>query len=256
MNDHSPTRRVLLGAGLGAAAGLLADVGPADAAPKRRVVVWSEGTAPKNVYPEDINVAIAQGLKPLKDWDVLIAGFGDPEHGLSEEMLNKTDVLIWWGHQRHGQVNQEVVDRVVRRVREGGMGYIPTHSSHYARPFQKLLGTKCGWPGGVAADGSQCKVVVKEPRHPVARGIKEFVIPRTERYGEPFEVPAPDTVVFDGIYTLPNGQTEKSRQGLIWTVGKGKVFYFQPGHETYPIYFQEEVRQVFRNAVVWAAPRR
>ncbi len=249
------SRRRLLGGGLAMAGGLL--LGPASkAAPRRRVMVWSEGTAPKNVYPADINTAIAEGLKPLKGWDVVVASLSDPDQGLSEEALSQTDVLIWWGHQRHDQVKDEAADRVVRRVQESGMGFIPTHSAHYSKPFKKLMGTNCGWPGGVVNDGSPVKLIVKTPRHPIVHSIKDFVVPHTERYGDPFEVPTPEAVIFDGIYTLPDGTTQACRQGLVWTVGKGKVFYFQPGHETYPIYYQEEIRRVFRNAVAWAAPKR
>jgi trehalose utilization protein len=62
-------------------------------------------------------------------------------------------------------------------------------------------------------------------------------------------------VVFDGVYTKPNGGKEPGRMGLCWTVGKGKVFYFTPGHETYDDFYRPEVRQILRNAVLWAARR-
>ena len=99
-------------------------------------------------------------------------------------------------------------------------------------------------------------MIVKDKQHPIVRGVSDFTLPHTERYTEPFEVPEPEAVVLDGIYTLPDGTTEQSRQGLVWTVGKGKVFYFQPGHETYPIFFDENVRKILRNAVEWAAPKK
>ena len=112
------------------------------------------------------------------------------------------------------------------------------------------------WNGGYVEDGSKLNLIVAAPTHPIAKGLKDFVIPHTERYTEPFDVPTPETLVFDGLYTRPDGATERSRQGMTWTVGKGRVFYFQPGHESYPIYFQAEVQQVFRNAVRWAAAQK
>lgn len=259
MENRGYNRRELLGAGLALAGGALLaseDAAVADPKPpkqKKRVVCWSEGTAPKNIYPKDINVAIAEGLEPLKGWDVVTASLTDPDQGLPDDLLNSATVLIWWGHMRHDDVHNELVNRIVKRVKEDGMGFIATHSAHWSKPFKTLMGTPCGWTGGYVEDGSKVDVSVKAPKHPIAHGIKDFVIPHTERYTESFEVPDPELLVFDGLYTRPNGTLEKSRQGMIWTVGKGRVFYFQPGHESYPIYFQEEVRQVFRNAVPWAA---
>jgi trehalose utilization protein len=238
-----------------AAGGLLLSTEAFGAASKRRVLVWSEGTAPKNVYPKDINAAVAEGLRPLKDWEVVAASLSDPDQGVSEESLNKTDVLIWWGHVRHGDVKDELVARIVRRVKEDGMGFIALHSSHFSKALKRLLGTRCGFSEYVC-DGSSVKVIVKEKDHPIARGIKDFTLDKTERYSEPFQVPKPEAVVFDGVYQRPDGSTEESRQGLVWTVGKGKVFYFQPGHETYPHFFDKSVRQILCNAVEWAAPAR
>jgi trehalose utilization protein len=223
---------------------------------KRRVVVWSEGTAPKSVYPHDVNAVIAEGLKPLKNWDVQTASLNDPDQGLPQDTLQNASVLIWWGHQRHGDVQDELVARIVRRVKEEGMGFIATHSAHWSKPFKALMGTSGSWNGGYMEDGSKLNLTVSAPKHPIAKGLKDFVIPHTERYTEPFDVPTPETLVFDGLYTRPNGTTEKSRQGLTWTVGKGRVFYFQPGHESYPIYYQAEVQQVFRNAVPWVAAKK
>jgi trehalose utilization protein len=223
---------------------------------KRRVVVWSEGTAPEDkVYTNDINAAIAEGLRSLEGWEVITASLQDPDQGLSPERLNSTDVLIWWGHKKHGEVKDELVDRIVARVKEQGMGFISLHSSHFAKPFRRLMGTRCSWRE-YKADGTSARIIVKEPNHPIARGVKDFTLPRIERYGEPFAVPPPEVVVLDGIYTKPDGTTEPGRMGMCWTVGKGKVFYFTPGHETYPDFFMPEVRQILRNAVLWAAPER
>ena len=254
------SRRALLGGGLALAGGILAateaQAFPTPAKAKRRVVVWSEGTAPKKVYPDDINTVIAEGLKPLKGFDVSIANLSDPDQGLSQERLAATDVLIWWGHQKHGDVSDELVARIVKRVKEDGMGFIATHSAHYSKPLKAILGTNCGWKY-YTDDGAKLDVIVTAPHHPIARGIKNFVVPKTERYGDPFEVPTSEAVIFDGIYTLPDGKTgEHAQQGMVWTVGKGRVFYFQPGHEGYPIYFMPEIQQIFRIGVLWAASKK
>jgi len=243
----------MLAAGAATAGGLLLGAEALGAVRKRRVIVWSEGSAPKNVYPKDINTVVAEGLKPLKNWEVVIASLSDPDQGVPDESLKKTDVLIWWGHVRHNDVKDALVDRIVRRVKEDGMGFIALHSSHFSKALKKLLGTRCGFSAYVV-DGSSVKVIVKEKSHPIAKGIKDFMLDKTERYSEPFQVPKPEAVVFDGVYQRPDGSTEESRQGLVWTAGKGKVFYFQPGHETYPHFFDKNVRQILLNAVAWAAP--
>jgi len=252
------SRRSLLCAGLAATGAVLIGekvLAGAQAPAKRKVVVWSEGTAPKNIYPADVNTAIAEGLKPLSNWEVVTASIDQPDQGISAELLDSASVLIWWGHKRHDDVKQELVTKIVKRVKEDGMGFIATHSAHYSKPLKQILGTNCGWKYYIN-DGSKLTVVVKDAAHPIARGVKDFDSPKTERYGDPFEVPTPEAFVFDGIYTLPNGTTEHSQQGLTWTIGKGRVFYFQPGHEEYPMYFQPEIQAVFRNAVRWAGPRR
>ncbi|HNQ87871.1 MAG TPA: ThuA domain-containing protein [Verrucomicrobiota bacterium] len=219
---------------------------------KRRVVVWAEGTAPEDkVYPQDVNTAIADGLKGLAGWEIVIAGLRDPDQGLSPERLAGTDVLMWWGHKLHGEVKDDLVQRIVRRVKEEGMGFIALHSAHFAKPYRALMGTRCSWRE-YKADGTSARVIVKLPDHPIARGVKDFELPKIERYGEPFAVPTPEAVVLDGVYTKPNGEKEPGRMGLCWTVGKGRVFYFTPGHETYDDFFRADVRQVLRNAVEWA----
>jgi trehalose utilization protein len=256
---ESISRRTLLGGGLALAGGLLLGEQTealAKGKAARRVVCWSEGTAPKNVYPNDVNAAIAEGLKPLtaKGWEVMTASINDTDQGLPDDVLNNTTVLIWWGHQRHGDVKDELVARVVKRVKEDGMGFIATHSAHYSKTLKAILGTPCGWKNYID-DGSKVELIVKAPKHPIAKGVKDFVVPHTERYGDPFECPTPETLIFDGIYTHPDNTTENAQQGMVWTVDKGRVFYFQPGHEGYPIYFQEEIRQVFRNGVQWCAQK-
>ncbi len=253
--DDKINRRELLGAGLAGATGAL--LRPIASVPKpRRVVVWSEGTAPKSVYPHDINAAIAEGLYVLSGWEVSTASITQQDQGLPDDVLGNVDVLIWWGHERHGDVTDDLVARIVARVRDHGMGFIATHSAHYSKPLKALLGTPCGWKGGYEDDGSKVEIVVMAHSHPIARGVKDFVVPHTERYGDPFEAPQPETLIFDGIYTLPNGTHQNAQQGMVWRIGKGRVFYFQPGHEGYPIYFQPEIRQVVRNGVRWCGSRR
>jgi len=222
---------------------------------KRCVVVWSEGTAPKAVYPNDINGAIAEGLKGLKGWEVVTANLSDPDQGLPDELLNRADVLIWWGHQRHDQVKDELVNKVDKRVREDGMGFISLHSSHFAKPNKKLMGTACSW-GAYVGDSTTLQVTVKDPKHPIAKGVKAFTIVHNERYSDPYAVPKPDSVVFDGMASLKDGGVDPSQQGFTWQVGKGKFFYFQPGHETNPVFFDENVKKIMINAVKWAAPKK
>src|SRR5580700_4354319 len=202
--DKKISRRKLIGSGL-ATAGVALIGESATAVPwaagSRKVVVWSEGTAPKNIYPNDVNTAIADGLMGLPNWDVVTASLNDPDQGITDELLNSASTLIWFGSLRHNDVNDDLVAKIVKRVKEDGMGFIATHSSHFSKPLKQLLGTKCAWKYYVD-DGSRLTMVVKDASHPIAHGITDFDCPKTERYGDPFEVPAPDAFVFDGIYTL------------------------------------------------------
>jgi trehalose utilization protein len=221
---------------------------------KRVVVVWSEGTAPKRIYPNDINGAVADGLKKsLKGWEVVTANINQPDQGLPDELLNRADVLIWWGHKKHGNVQDELVQKIVKRVKEDGMGFIGLHSTHFAKANKALMGTPCSW-GDYKGDSTTLKISVKDSNHPIAKGVKDFTIVHNERYNEPYAVSEPADVVFDGLYTLRNGGTSPSRIGLTWQVGKGKFFYFQAGHETNPVFFDENVQKIMANAVEWAAP--
>jgi len=254
------TRRNALALGATVAAGLAVVPVALAQGGKRKVVVWSEGTAnvdPKSkvVYPNDVNSAIAEGLQPMEaqGWQIVKATLSEPDQGISDQLLNTTDVLIWWGHKKHGDVSDALVDKIDARVREGKMGFIGTHSCHFAKPFKKLMATACSWREYVD-DGTTAEVIVKEPDHPICKGVKNFNL-KIERYGEPFAVPTPDSVPLDGLYTKPDGKTEPGRMGMCWTVGKGKVFYFTPGHETYNDYYKPEVRTIFINAVQWAAPK-
>ncbi|MDN5277884.1 MAG: hypothetical protein PWR01_1849 [Clostridiales bacterium] len=219
-----------------------------------RVTVWNENRHEKTdkkvaeIYPKGIHGAIADFLSQESDFEVRTATLDEPEHGLTKEVLDSTDVLIWWGHIAHNEVRDDVVDRVYDRVLNG-MGLIVLHSGHFSKIFKKLMGTSCDlkW----REIGEKERIWVVEPGHPIAEGLGEyFEIPQTEMYGERFDVPAPDTLVF--ISWFAGG--EVFRSGCCYNRGRGKVFYFRPGHETFPIYYQPEVQRVIKNAVRWAAP--
>lgn len=219
-----------------------------------RVTVWNEGRHEKShesvrkVYPDGIHNVIAAALKEKGLTDVKTATLDEPEHGLTAEVLANTDVLLWWGHMAHGDVKDEIVERVYKRVLEG-MGLIVLHSGHFAKIFRKLMGTTCSlkW----REIGERERVWVVNPSHPIAEGLGEqFVIPHEEMYGEFFDIPTPDELVF--ISWFQGG--EVFRSGCCYNRGSGKVFYFRPGHETLPTYYQAEVQQVIYNAVMWAKP--
>jgi trehalose utilization protein len=116
------------------------------------------------------------------------------------------------------------------------------------------MGTACSW-AAYENDGCKCKVLIKDPNHPIVQGVKEFTLPAIERYSEPYRVPTPESVPLEGIYIYPDGKEEPTRLGLCWTIGKGRMFYFAPGHETYRDFYMDEVKQILANAVVWAASR-
>ena len=204
----------------------------------------------QKIYPEGIHSVIARHLGQ-QGFSVRTATLDEPEHGLSEAVLAETDVLLWWGHIVSEKVQDAIVERVCQRILEEGMGFIVLHAGAISKIFRKLMGTTCVMTPRV--DGEREQVWVVEPGHPIARGLgKSFVVPQTEMYGEPFDIPTPDTVVFISWY--PGG--EVFRSGCCFQRGRGKIFFFAPGHETYPIYYQPEVRQVLTNAVAWAAPSR
>lgn len=242
-------RRDLVLAGLGLAGGLSAGQVWGQAKPAKRILVWSEGTAPKSVYPNDINGAVAEGLAGLRGYDIRTAGLDDPEQGVADAVLRETDVLFWWGHQKHGQVTDENVARIVRRVKEDGMGVVFLHSAHFSKPLKAVLNATGAWSSYVN-DGQPQDVSVLLPNHPIARGVRPFIVPKEERYEEPFEVPQPEAVVFDAFY---ESTKTRARQGLCWTIGKGRVFYLRLGHEEFPVYFMPEVRRILRNAALWTA---
>ena len=177
---------------------------------------------------------------------VRTATLDEPEHGLSEAVLETTDVLLWWGHQAHTEVSDHVVARVQQRVL-AGMGLIVLHSAHESKIFKSLMGTGCSLKWREVGERERLWCI--EPEHPIAAGIGEFIdLPNTEMYGERFDIPAPEEVVF--ISWFEGG--EVFRSGCTFQRGNGKIFYFRPGHETYPIYANPQVQQVIQNAIRWA----
>jgi trehalose utilization protein len=217
-----------------------------------RVTVWNEYRVEKSdeeareVYPDGIHGAIADFLED-EGFDVQTATIDEPEHGLTEDTLEATDVLVWWGHEAHDEVEDEVVERVRERVLSG-MGLLVLHSGHFSKIFKRLMGTTCdlSWRN----EGETERLWTVEPGHPIAEGVPESIeIPEAEMYGERFDVPAPDALVFTSWFE----GGEVFRSGCCYRRGAGRIFYFRPGHETYPIYRQPEVQTVVTNAVEWTA---
>lgn len=221
---------------------------------KIRVVVWGENVhehtheAVGKVYPQGMHNCIADGLNEAQDIAAKTATLQEPEHGLTEAVLAQTDVLFWWGHMAHHKVEDDIVTRVQKRVLEG-MGLVVLHSGHYSKIFKRLMGTTCSlcW----REVGERERAWVCNPGHPIAQGLGECIeIERSEMYGEPFGIPVPDEQVFLSWYQ----GGEVFRSGGTWRRGNGKVFYFSPGHETYPIYYQDEIKLVLKNGARWACP--
>lgn len=199
------------------------------------------------IYPNGIHNAIADFLK-CDDITVRTATLDDEECGLTEEVINETDVLIWWGHVRHNLVPDEVALRVKNAVLKG-MGFIGLHSAHHSKPFRLLMGTTCNlsW----REDGDMERIWTINPAHPIAQGIgRYFELEHEETYAEPFNIPNPDEIIFMGWYE----GGELFRSGCTYTRENGKIFYFQPGHESFPTFYNENVQTIIRNAVRWVAP--
>jgi trehalose utilization protein len=218
------------------------------------VTVWNEyihereNDAVASVYPDGIHTTIADALTK-QGHDTRTATLKDPEHGLTEDVLAETDVLLWWGHAAHDAVSDRVVDRVVERVIDG-MGLLVLHSGHASKPFKRLLGTPCDLTWREADERE--RLWVTDPGHPIVEGLGDsIVIDEAETYGEPFGVPEPDRLVFTSWFE----GGEVFRSGCCYRRGRGRIFYFRPGHETYPIYHREDIQQVLDNAVRWATPR-
>ncbi|WP_135303614.1 ThuA domain-containing protein [Haloarcula amylovorans] len=217
------------------------------------VTVWNEfihereDDAVAEVYPDGIHATIADALE-ARGHDTRTATLDEPEHGLTEAVLDDTDVLLWWGHAAHDEVDDEIVERVAARVHEG-MGLLVLHSAHASKPFKRLLGTPCDLTWREDGERERCWVV--DPGHPITDGLDDsLVIDEAEMYGEPFGVPEPDRLVFTSWFE----GGEVFRSGCCYRRGRGSIFYFRPGHETYPIYHRDDVQRVLDNAVRWATP--
>ena len=220
-----------------------------------RVTVWNEGVhektheAVRGVYPQGMAAPIAGYLRKQEGIaSVHVSELDHEGQGLTEKILNHTDVMTWWGHMAHHLVTDENAARVQQRVLEG-MGLVVLHSGHLSKPFMRLMGTTCylKW----REIGELERLWVVDPAHPITDGLPEyFELKHTEMYGEHFDIPQPDDLVF--ISWFQGG--EVFRSGCCWHRGQGKVFYFRPGHETFPIYDDENVLKVIYNGIQWAAP--
>ena len=218
-----------------------------------KVTVWNEFYNEKTkeivrkIYPDGMHNVIADFLR-CDDIEVRTATLDQEECGLTEEVLKNTDVLIWWGHTKHNDVPDEIAMRVKEEVLKG-MGFIALHSAHHSKPFKLLMGSSCNlsW----REDGDLERIWTVNPAHLIAQGIGRYLeLPHEETYSEPFNIPEPDEVVFIGGYE----GGEVFRSGCTFHRENGRIFYFQPGHESYPTYHDEKVQMVIRNAVYWANP--
>lgn len=242
-----------------------------------RVLVWDEAPthAPKSIYPKSLNGAIADGLNEMGSGKItaVTANLDDPDQGITDGALASCDVLMWWGHARHGEVSDEVAAKIKAAV-HGGLGFVALHSAHYSKPFGAVLNCTGHLKGGwreVENPADTEEITVCAPKHPIAEGVSDFVLPAEEMYGTPFDVPPPQAIIFQSFFPLggeyfpsftvtvgegidPNF-TSGPGGGKGQGEGAGRVFYFRPGHETYPTYFDPNVRRVLHNAVLWAARR-
>ncbi len=215
------------------------------------VTVWNEFRHEREdervraIYPDGIHETIAGFLRRAGGVRVGTATLSEPEHGLTEAVLAETDVLIWWGHRAHEEVSEEVVTRVQEAVLRG-MGLVVLHSGHYSRIFRRLMGTSCTLKWREADETERLWVV--DPAHPIVSGLGEYIeLPEEEMYGEPFDIPPPDELIL--VSWFEGG--EVFRSGCVFKRGRGRVFYFRPGHETNRSYHNPEVQRVIVNAVRW-----
>lgn len=218
---------------------------------RTRVTIWNEYRHEREepevakLYPTGIHGALADALED-EDLEVRTATLDEPDHGLPKEILDATDVLVWWAHIAHDEVPDELVEHVRGRIL-GGMGLIVLHSAHFSKIFKILMGTSCDlkW-----RHDDRERIWTVAPGHPIAEGVGPFIEIEEEMYGEPFDVPPPEELVFVSWF----GGGEVFRSGCCYTRGRGRIFYFRPGHEGNPSYHDPNVRRVIKNAVRWAAP--
>ena len=221
---------------------------------KIRVTVWNEFRHErdeeriKNIYPKGIHGCIADFLSECDDLEIRTATLDEPDHGIPNEVLDNTDVLMWWGHMAHGEVSDDRVQYIRERVYNGGMGVVVCHSGHHSKVFKTLVGAT-----GNLCWGDNCQEIVwnLKPSHPIAAGIPEhFILDVEEMYGEPFYIPDPDDLVFGSWFE--SGHIFRS--GCTYTRGVGRIFYFQPGHEECKSFYNPYVQQILKNGVHWVAP--
>lgn len=218
------------------------------------VVIWNEfrhekrDPAVAQIYPDGIHACIRDFLKEDDNLNITLAALDDPDQGISDELLNKTDVLFWWGHMAHGEVDDKLVEKIRNRVYAGKMGLIVLHSGHHSKVFRSIVGAT----GNLSWGRNQKEVVWNlMPQHPIAAGIPDhFILKSEELYAEPFYIPQPDQLVFGGWYE--DGHIFRS--GCCFFRGVGKIFYFQPGHEYCRSFYNPYVQRIIRNAVEWVKP--
>ncbi len=259
-----------------------------------QVVVWDERQEEQRQAYDDgyLGDYIAEQLAQHDDFEVLSVGIDDEDMGLGDDILDNCDVLLWWGHVRHGDVPQEKAREIAERIQAGDFAFLAIHSSHFARPFVEAIGlitqeqaladvadeldntprieldgphhVEPSWElteedgeqvlritlpngglGGVRADAEPSRMDTVMPEHPIAEGVPEsFEISESEMYDELFGIPEPDALIFDEHFS----QGEYFRSGVLWNLGEGQVFYFRPGHETYPKFKDEYPMRIIENA--------
>lgn len=218
-----------------------------------RLTMWNEGRHEKNdppvakIYPHGMDRALAAGFKD-RDFTITHASLDEPDQGLPQELLDRTDVLTWWGHVAHDEVKDEVITRVQQRIL-AGMGLVVLHSGHHSKMFQRMMGTNCNLAWRELPEGDLERVWVVNTAHPIVEGLPPyFEIPASEMYGEPFDIPAADEIITISWYK----GGEVFRSGLTFHRGQGRIFYFSPGHETFPIYHDPMVQKIIGNGIEWA----
>lgn len=217
-----------------------------------KVTIWNEGrheqtdAEVRQHYPDRIDGAIAAGIRHA-DFEIRRATLDDPDQGLPDTLLNDTDVLLWWGHVAHDEVSDGLIDRIQQRVLQG-MGLLVLHSGHHSKLFRRLVGTNANLAWRELPEGDLERVWVVNPAHPIAEGLPPyFEIEGSEMYGEPFDIPQPNDLIF--ISWFSGG--EVFRSGCTFQRGRGRIFFFGPGHETFPIYHDPHVHRVIANGIRW-----
>lgn len=220
-----------------------------------KVTIWNEylheleHEAIGKIYPDGIHNAIGRGIMNYGEFDVKTATLREAEHGLTDEVLANTDVLVWWGHKAHGEVSDEIVHKVHMNVLNG-MGLVVLHSGHFSKIFKSLMGTHASLKWREADEKERLWNL--EPAHPIMKGIPDyFELEQEEMYGERFDIPTPDKLLM--VSWFQGG--EVFRSACTWQRGHGRVFYFRPGHETHPTYHNEYVQRIIANGCQWARKR-